>query len=253
MRAFAGLCAVAMALAPAAVQAADPSALWNIVHGQCVPNEQASHNPSPCTAINLSQGVEKGFAVLKDIVGASQFLLIPTARIGGIEDPAILAPGATNYWDGAWQARSDVDDRLHTTLPRDGFALAINSVLGRTQNQLHIHIDCIRSDVRDALHANVDHIGTSWEPLPVALVGRTYRAIRINQESLGSVDPFRVLADGDKQARDDMGMHTLVLVGEKFPDGSNGFVLLDDRADLATGNRGSGEVLEDHACAIAAK
>ena len=56
----------------------------------------------------------KGFVVLKDIRGVAQFLLIPTARIGGIEDPAILAPDATNYWDAAWRARDFVDGRLHT-------------------------------------------------------------------------------------------------------------------------------------------
>ncbi len=247
---LAWLCAVTMALAPVAGHAADPSALWKIVDGQCVPHEQAAANPAPCAAVDLSQGVEKGFAVLKDIVGIAQFLLIPTARIGGIEDPAILAPNATNYWQAAWQARRFVDDRLHTTLPRDGYALAINSVDGRSQNQLHIHIDCIRPDVRDALRGGLDRIGLAWAPFPPALAGNGYRAIRINQDSLAGVDPFRVLADGDSQARQQMGLHTLVLVGETFPNGTNGFVLLDDRADLAAGNRGSGEALEDHACAI---
>jgi CDP-diacylglycerol pyrophosphatase len=242
-----------MALTPATGCAADPSALWKIVDGKCVPHEEATHDPSPCTVVDLSGGTEKGFVVLKDINGAAQFLLIPTARIGGIEDPAILAPDATNYWDAAWRARSFVDGRLHTNLPRDGFALAINSSFGRTQNQFHIHIDCIRPDVRDALSANQDRIGATWTPLPVPLAGKNYRAIRINQENLDGVDPFRVLADGDEQARADMGNHTLVLVGETFSDHTNGFVLLDDLADLPAGDRGSGELLEDHSCALAQK
>jgi CDP-diacylglycerol pyrophosphatase len=245
--------ALAAWLLPAAGQAADPSALWKIVNGKCVPHEQETHDPAPCTAVNLSQGVAKGYIVLKDINGIAQFLLIPTARIGGIEDPAILAPDATNYWDAAWQARSYVEGRLHTALPRDGFALAINSVSGRSQDQFHIHVDCIRPDVRQALAANLGRIGTTWVPFPIALNGNNYRAIRIDQENLGSVNPFRVLADGDSEARGDMGAHTLVLVGETFADGTNGFVLLDDHANLAAGDRGSGELLEDHACAIAEK
>ena len=40
--------------------------------------------------VDITNGVEKGFAVLKDKTGVAQFLLIPTARIGGIEDPALL-------------------------------------------------------------------------------------------------------------------------------------------------------------------
>lgn len=250
---FAWLGVVGAVLMPAARCAADPSALWKIVDGKCVPHEQVSRDPSPCTVVDLSQGVAKGSAVLKDINGVAQFLLIPTARIGGIEDPAILAPDATNYWEAAWQARSFTESRLHTNLPRDGFALAINSVVGRTQDELHIHIDCIRPDVRAALNANVNHVGDAWAPFPVPLAGHHYRAIRINREGLDGLDPFRLLADGDAAAKSDMGMHTLVLVGESFSDGGNGFVLLDDHADLAAGDRGSGESLEDHSCAIVRK
>lgn len=250
---LARLCAVAAAFAPAAGCASDPSALWRIVDGACVPHEEATHGPAPCTAVDLSRGPPSGYAVLKDINGATQYLLIPTARIGGIEDPAILEPNATNYWAAAWEARRYAEGRLHATLPRDGFALAINSVAGRSQDQLHIHIDCIRPDVRDALAANLGHVGSTWAPFPAPLAGRSYRAVRINQENLDGVNPFRLLAEGGGPARGDMGMHTLVLVGETFPGGRDGFVLLDDRADPATGDRGAGEALEDHSCAIARK
>lgn len=244
-------CLIAIVSAPAVGQAGDPSALWKIVSDKCVPHELAARDPSPCTAVDLSQGLDKGFAVLKDINGTAQFLLIPTARLGGIEDPAILGGNATNYWDAAWRARYYVEARLRTNLPRDGFALAINSMTGRTQDQLHIHIDCIRADVRHALRANLDRIGDYWSTFPVPLAGNTYRAIRINHEMLNDVDPFRILADGEGGAQGDMATHTLVLVGETFPDGTTGFVLLDDHADLAAGDRGSGELLEDHACSIA--
>jgi CDP-diacylglycerol pyrophosphatase len=238
----------ALLLASVAAHAADPSALWKIVDGQCVPHEQADRDPSPCAEVDIAAGVDKGFAVLKDLVGVAQFLLIPTARISGIEDPAILQPGETNYWYAAWRARSFVEARLHASLPRDATALAINSSVGRTQNQLHIHIDCIRRDVHDILAANLDKVGDVWASFPVPLAGRTYRAVRINQDTLDGVDPFRVLADGEPGT--DMGMHTLVAVGATFPDGTRGFVLLDDRARLAAGNYASGEELQDHQCAI---
>jgi len=242
-----------LVFAPGSAYAADPSALWKIVNGKCVPHEQAERDPSPCSEVDLAPGVGKGFAVLKDIVGVAQFLLIPTARISGIEDPAILAPDAANYWDDAWKARTFVDDRLHTSLPRDAVSLAINSSVGRTQDQLHIHIDCIRPDVRAAIVANLDKVDSVWTPFPIPLAGHTYRSVRINQDTLDGVNPFRVLADSDPRAKGDMGMHTLVLVGEIFADGNNGFVLLDDHADLAAGNRASGEQLQDHTCAVAPK
>lgn len=244
-----GLLWLALICAPASVQAANPSALWDIVHGKCVPDEETARDPSPCAAVDLVHG----YAVLKDINGIAQFLLIPTARTGGIEDPAILAPDAPNYWDAAWRSRYFVEERLHTALPRDNVALAINSVVGRTQNQLHIHIDCIRPDVQAALAANLAKIGETWAPFPEPLAGHGYRAMRINHETLDGVNPFRLLADGDPKAGSDMGDQTLVLVGETFADGSVGFVLLDDQANLLAGDHASGEQLQDHTCAIAPK
>jgi CDP-diacylglycerol pyrophosphatase len=238
-------------LAPGTAQAADPSALWKIVNGKCVPHEQASRDPSPCSEVDLADGVQKGFVVLKDINGVAQFLLIPTARISGIEDPQILAPDATNYWDDAWRSRYFLEERLHTPLPRDAISLAINSAVGRSQDQLHIHIDCIRPDVRAALAANLEKIQRVWAPFPVILAGHSYQALRIDQETLEATNPFRVLADSDPRATAAMGLQTLVVVGETFGDGVPGFVMLNDHADPASGDFASGEELQDHACKVA--
>ena len=238
---------IGLLLCPATGRAADPSALWKIVGGKCVPHQQAAGDPSPCALVDLSLGV----AVLKDIVGIAQFLLIPTSRISGIEDPAILAPGATNYWQPAWQARRFLEERLQAKVPRDAVSLAINSALARSQDQLHIHVDCVRPDVHDVLAANLDKVASAWTPFPVLLMGHSYRSIRIVQETLDGVDPFRMLADSKLEG--EMGTHALVVVGAVFPDGSNGFVLLDDHADLFAGDPAHGEELQDHACAIATK
>ena len=77
---------------------ADPNALWNIVHGQCVPDERQHGDPKPCAEVELGSGLAGGYAVLKDIRGATQYLLIPTRQIGGIESRALLEPHAANYF-----------------------------------------------------------------------------------------------------------------------------------------------------------
>jgi CDP-diacylglycerol pyrophosphatase len=46
----------------------------------------------------------------------------------------------------------------------------------------------------------------------------------------------------------EMGAWTLALIGAVGPDGAPGFYLLADRADPASGDRGSAEELRDHAC-----
>ena len=228
----------------------DPNALWNIVHGQCVPDEQQHGDPRPCAEVNLKKGIAGGFAVLKDIRGATQFLLIPTKQISGIESRSLLGPRATNYFAEAWQARRLVEKILGRAMPRDALSLAINSELARSQNQLHIHIDCVRADIREALWNERSQIGRRWRPLHVLLAGHQYRAMRVTGWSLVGHDPFKLLAWGVPGASADMGHHTLVVVGMRFARQVPGFIILDDRADPAHGDNASGEELQDHACAL---
>jgi CDP-diacylglycerol pyrophosphatase len=227
-------------------RAADPSALWRIVHDRCVPNDAQHGDPAPCALVDPAGG----YVVLKDIVGATQFLLLPTARIGGIESPALLAPEARNYFQDAWEARRFTEARAAAPLSREDLSLAINSALGRTQNQLHIHIDCLRADVRDALARHLAGLGDGWAPFPVPLAGERYIARRVIGPDLEGANPFLLLAASSPAARGHMGEYTLVVAGASFA-GRPGFVLLADRAEPARGNFASGEELQDHKCALA--
>jgi CDP-diacylglycerol pyrophosphatase len=231
----------------ASAQAADPSTLWNIDNGKCVPHMRESNDPAPCSIVDLAAG----YVVLKDIVGATQFLLMPTVRIGGIESPEVLAPNAPNYWDLAWRARYLTDQRAGRLLPREALSLAINSPYGRTQDQLHIHIDCVRRDVRDALDAHRDAIRPAWDTFPAPLVGQTWRALRVDGDALGASNPFHLLAEKIPNAAANMANHTLVVVGMTWSGDTAGFAILDGQVDLLAGNRGSGEILQDHECALA--
>lgn len=237
--------ALLLALAALPARAADPDVLWKIVHEQCVPDERLHADPAPCAVVS-----PEGWVMLKDHTGRAQFLLLPTARITGIEDPAILAADAPNYWQAAWDGRWRTMAALGKTLPRDDIALAVNSPLGRTQNQLHIHIDCVRADVRAALTAHMGAIGTDWATFPVPLNGHHYLARRLESEALRP-DPFRLLEDARQVNGGSLRDWTLVVVGAAFPDGRNGFVLLADRIDKAAGDRAAGEELQDHDCRLA--
>ncbi|MDT5002145.1 MAG: CDP-diacylglycerol pyrophosphatase [Mycobacterium sp.] len=240
--------AVLAALPSAGISEAqgDPNALWSIVNGSCVPDQQAHGDPAPCAQVDLSAGEENGYAVLKDLVGSLQFLLIPSGRITGIESQEILAPEAPNYFAAAWRARSFVEERAGRTLPRDWLSLAVNSEQARTQTQLHVHVDCLRADVHEALVEHSSEVGPEWTSFPVPLAGHSYSAIAVGGENLDAVNPFTLLADGVPGARSAMGDQTLVVVGATGPDGEPGFVILADRADMATGDKAGGESLQDH-------
>lgn len=250
--AAAALTALTALSSPASSHAqSDPNALWSIVNGSCVPDQRQHDEPAPCAQVDLSAGEQDGYAVLKDLVGPLQFLLIPTGRITGIENPSILEPDATNYFAAAWRARSFVEERAGRSLPRDWVSLAINSEQARTQTQLHIHVDCVRADVHDALAQHASEIGAAWAPFPVPLAGSRYSAIAVAGEDMDAVNPFDLLADGLPGARADMGDQTLVVVGAVGQDGEPGFVILTDRADAATGDVASGESLQDHTSCVA--
>jgi len=231
--------------------AADPDALWKIVHQQCIPDQQQQGDPTPCALVDLQQGDAKGYAVLKDIVGATQYLLIPTARVSGIESPLLLDPGAPNYFADAWLERGYTERAAQRPLPREAISLAINSAFGRSQDQLHIHIDCVRADVRAALQRQLAAIGDSWAPLAEPLAGHPYRAMRVLADALDGTNPFVLLADGVPGARTAMGEQTIVVLGAEFAGGRPGFIILTDHVDSATGDKAGGEELQDHDCALA--
>jgi len=257
-RMFRGFHRIAQALSIAAcalfplppARALDRLALWNLVNDKCFPHFLASRDPAPCESIDLLDA-SKGTAILKDAIGATHFLAIPTRQVQGIESPEVMDPNAPNWFARAWNARRFVFTRLGKTLPRAAVGLAINSQLSRSQDQLHIHIDCVKIDVANALVGARTNIGLDWSESPLVLLGKTFAARRLDQPELDGINPFRLVASGPAAlARWDMGHATIVIVGATLEGGEEGFVLLAGHSDAAA-DRGHGSDLLDRSCAIA--
>ena len=177
----------------------------------------------------------------------AQMLAIPTRRIGGIEDPQMLAADAPPVFAEAWAAKPLLESRLGgRTLPREAVALAINSRWARSQQQFHIHVDCLRPEVAEALRAARETLDGTWRAVP--LPGRIYLARRVNSADLADAEPIKLLAEGVDGAKADMGVWTLAAVGADFH-GKPGFVLLANAFSLSGG--GHAEDLQDHDCALA--
>lgn len=139
----------------------DSDVLRKIVLEQCLPNQQQNQNPSPCVEVKPNAG----YVVLKDINGPLQYLLMPTYRINGTESPLLTDPSTPNFFWLAWQARDFMSQKYGQQIPDRAVSLAINSRTGRTQNHFHIHISCIRPDVREQLDNNLANISSRWLPL----------------------------------------------------------------------------------------
>ncbi|ELY2740935.1 CDP-diacylglycerol diphosphatase [Cronobacter turicensis] len=220
----------------------DPDVLRRIVTQQCLPGERERKDPAPCAQVNLPAG----YAVLKDINGPLQYLLMPLWKINGIESPLLLSDNTPNFFWQAWQARRWMSEKRGSPVPDSAVSLTINSTLGRTQNHLHIHISCLRPDVRAQLDAAVNAIGSRWQPFPGNLRGHDYLARRIIGEELSRRSPFLMLAEEVPEAREHMGRYSLALAPLK--DGA--FVLLATHRQLLQLNLAHSEELQDHDCAL---
>ena len=201
--------------------------------------------PSVCVAVDPRNQV----AILRSIEGREQFLLVPTIRVTGIEDPYLRSQSAPNYWELAWEAAQRYLPES-VTKDRKRIGLAINSVYGRSQNQLHIHISCINADAARILDAEQNKIGKGWSAPVIELGSHTYRAIRIPGRNLDGVNPFH-LGVQLPEASQRPGVQTLVLIGTTWDSGkSPGFYLLEDFAHETTDDfdKGHGEALLDENC-----
>ena len=248
--AIAALAAVVFFGSAAAPARADRLALWTIVHGQCALHAEAGQGPAPCERIDLARGEDQGVALLKDRVGIAQFLAIPTRRVTGVEDPFVVDPAAPDYFAFAWAARDALAARLGGPLPREDVSIAINSEFARSQDQLHLHLDCLDKDVAATLAADLGTFDEVWRPMAQPLKGRVYWARRVLSNDLSGVRPLALLADGVPDAKAHMANESLLAVGATLA-GKPGFALLADRAELTQG--GHAEDLQDHDCAIAQK
>lgn len=219
------------------------SALRQIVQEQCVLNWQEHHNPAPCERVFLAdpKNAGSGYAVIAAPGGGSHYLLVPTRSMAGIDSGELLDPDAPNYFAEAWHARSLISAFIGHDVQRTAVGLAVGIAQSRTQDQFHIHIECLQQDVFKALRASAENFAEVWSPITIA--GSTYQGLRIMADGLDASNLFELLATLSPDARHHMGNYTLVVAGMQFKAGP-GFVVL-------TGTGPSGEILLDSSCAVA--
>jgi len=231
--------------------AADRDALWKIIDGGCVPGSATGQMPPPCSRVEMPAGREFGWAVMKDRRGVLQYLLLPTARISGVESPELLQPGAPNFFAQAWHARDLLDQLNGRPLPREAVSLTLNPVRRRSQDQFHIHISCIRPDLQARLQAAEAELSQDWAPLPGGWRNHAWMVRRIDGERLDAVNPITDIAIHVPGAASDMGAVGVAVVAMSFKDGRPGFVLMATRRDDSDPTSGIAEHdVQDHDCAI---
>ena len=217
--------------------------LRQIVQNQCVLDWIQHQDPAPCERVFLSdpRNQDSGYAILPDKKGAAHYLLIPTHTMQGVDAEELLDPDMPNYFAEAWKARDVLTKFVGHPVQRTAIGLAVNNAHSRTQDQFHIHIDCLRRDVAETLHAAAETVTAGWAPITV--LGSPYQAMRIESVGLDGTSPFELLAHLGPEVRHHIGDYTVVVAGMQYKSGA-GFMLL-------TGTGATGELLLDSTCAVA--
>ncbi len=217
--------------------------LWHEVQ-KCSTNQQKLHNPEPCVYVDIDNKY-----VVANGSKPVDYLLLPTDKISGIEAPQISRLNSRNYWQYAWNKATD-KDYIRSKAPQvkspEQIGLAINSPQARHQDQLHIHISCVKKTVSDELdkaEKNREITDRFQSQNYVNLESKNYSVRLLNNDSLSnSNNPFLLVKEfvGEKK----MGEQSIAVVGRK----QGGFYILKAASDAQNGYKAVAEKLLDEDC-----
>lgn len=148
-------------------------ALWQVVR-TCAIAAQTVGVPFPCEQVTLASDDAPGSAIIKSPLYKSEFLLMPLEAAAGVESPAVRGNDSSLLWQRAWETRSMVEARLGRDLPRTSVALVVNSGIARSQDQFHIHVDCVAPSVERKLALYGPKEEGRWQLFRQTLMGQRY-------------------------------------------------------------------------------
>jgi CDP-diacylglycerol pyrophosphatase len=218
-------------------------ALRETIQKECLTNWRAHHDPAPCERIVLegAQPDSPGYAVIEAPKGGAHYLLVPVQTLAGADSGELLDPDLPNFFAEAWGARDLLSKYVGHAVPRTAIGLVLNTAREREQNQFHLHLECLRQEVAETLHAAAASVTGKWAPVSVS--GSTYQAMRIADPTLDAINPFELVAKLSMDAKHHLENYTMLVAGMQYSDGA-GFVIL-------TGTGPTAELLLDPGCTVA--
>jgi len=217
--------------------------LWKNVQERCLAPDTPTH--PDCVIVDR----QRGFMLYKDMIGASHYLVIPVQPVSGVDDARVWSDRQHNAWAFGWSVRDTVARAVGNPLPDTLLGLAINARAARSQDQLHIHLDCISESARDFMTSG--GIDTRWRDLQFR--GKPVRARLIpSDEPVLPVDPFDVVKEdiGPGAEIADRGVFLGYVRPPHGQEGQAGFVVVDDPVNKASGANGHASDFLDRGCKL---
>ena len=241
---LAGAVAAGLALSAIAALAASPgrTILWLAVRA-CVADSRLLETPFPCLRVDLSNGEDRGYVVLRAPLGRSETVLAPTRKVVGVEDLWLQSPDAPNYFAAAWRARFLLEENGRRSPSAAEFALGVNSGLVRSQDQLHIHMGCLAPSTKQALTAAARRLPIgAWRSTADIVPGARLWVFRTGRNDLDEVHPFRLAAEGLLGPTGNRAELTIFLAQVQIP--NDEFVVLASRGGGPRDRFAAEELLE---------
>jgi CDP-diacylglycerol pyrophosphatase len=200
---------------------------------------QSLSSNSSCRAYDA----ERGYVIVKDNARTKPdaYLIIPVAAVTGIEDKQVFHSPVADFWQYGWE-----ESTRFLRVPHRAVALAINSMAGRSEKQLHIHISCVRPDVASVLERDrrLGYDPSQPRQLRLKPENHVYRVV-LARNLVRDDSPFQTVSEMPG-ARDAMGKQSIAVIGSRIPEM---YYVLDTVA--GPGNNGAAEELLDQTCASA--
>ena len=187
--------------------------------------------------------VETEFAVIKDLKGQEQLLLVARRDVTGIESSLLQEPWAFNYWGAAWEAR-----RFMAAVPDDDISLAINSRRARGIDRLHIHLDRPNPEVKKRLKELGPTLTMEWgQKFNLPPRGYPFWVRKIASDDIVAKNLFTMLPLGMPGADPNPASYALIVVGGAPLDGGRTglFLIAGQDRDLG-GAAWSEQLQQDH-------
>jgi CDP-diacylglycerol pyrophosphatase len=146
-----------------------------------------------------------------------------------------------DFWEYGW-----FRSQQYPGQPAARIGLAINSEYSRSQNQFHIHISCVRPDVRQALESgDIPMYPAQAVTLHLGPYGNAYEAVKVSGLS-GANSPFKVIQD-IPGVRGHMADQSVAVLGSPK---ANEYYVVDTQRSGS--NPGHAEELLDQTCQMTA-
>jgi CDP-diacylglycerol pyrophosphatase len=220
--------------------------LW-VALQTCILAKKTVGQTFPCLAVDLGNQDQPGTGVLRAPGQPTHTVIMPTDHIVGLEAPELQHARGAIYLQEALAARHYVVDALGGRLAIEDVGLAVNAAGGRSQDHLHIHLDCVKPDVRLALRHYAAGIGESWAPMPIALQGSRFFALWVPTDEIKNFNPFAALSRLPERETN-LYETSFAVISAPAGDARPGFFVLAYRSPQA-----HAEMLLDHRCSAVAK